>query len=97
LRAPRPWRAAAAESGRRATSREVSGAVAAAAAVSAAAAAAAARRGGAGGRVGEGMDDFDSGGRSRDKAGAGAGDDGGAPPLPQTVSSKYLQGSPDVI
>jgi len=96
LRAPRPWRAAAAESGRRATSREVSGAVAAAAAVSAAAAAAA-RRGGAGGRVGEGMDDFDSGGRSRDKAGAGAGDDGGAPPLPQTVSSKYLQGSPDVI
>nr|CAB3475874.1 unnamed protein product [Digitaria exilis] len=31
------------------------------------------------------MDDFDSGGRSGDKAAAGAGDDGGAPPLPQTV------------
>ncbi|XP_062195421.1 casein kinase 1-like protein HD16 [Phragmites australis] len=34
---------------------------------------------------GKGMDEFDSGGRSGDKGGAGAGDDGGAPPLPHTV------------
>jgi hypothetical protein len=49
---------------------------------------------------GEGMDEFDSGGRSGDRAGAAAaaaaGDDGATPPLPQTVSSRMPLVSPFV-
>jgi len=45
------------------------------------------------------MDEFDSGGRSGDRPGAAAagGDDGAAPPLPQTVSSRCLLISPFVV
>jgi hypothetical protein len=48
------------------------------------------------------MDEFDSGGRSGDRAAAAAaaaagGDDGAAPPLPQTVSPRCLLVSPFVV